>query len=260
LADHSQTKEMIVALLEHLSKGLEDSSNLPNQETYSEMEEAKVFKEKNLVTAQKTMESLTVEKKKRANELELLKQSEPRLRKELETIKETMARMRREIREFQDIEGLRKAFDVTQSKLVDLKQSYNKRRDSIRQQTQMLTSEHESLKKQYNSNDVAKDLEETERRLKHYERTIYELKEFVEVKGRETDYELTKSASLKVSLLFLTSDGLYKQYLCLDCGYAKYDGNQSLSRRRSLQCASQMVESFILIQLLELIISIISCA
>lgn len=192
---------MIVALLEHLSKGIEDSSNLPNQETYSEMEEAKVFKEKNLMSAQKTMESLTIEKKKREHELELLKQSEPRLRKELETVKETMARMRREMREFQDIEGLRKAFDVTQTKLADLKQSYIKRRDSIRQQTQMLSGEHESLKKQYNANDVAKDMEETERRLKHYERTIYELKEFVEVKERETDYELTKSSSLKVSYI-----------------------------------------------------------
>lgn len=89
---------MIVALLEHLSKGLEDSTNLPSQETFGEMEEAKIFKEKNLVTAQKTMESLLMEKKKRENELELLKQSEPRLRKELETLKETMTRMRREMK------------------------------------------------------------------------------------------------------------------------------------------------------------------
>jgi len=62
------------------------------------MEEAKNFKEKNLMTAQKTMESLMFEKKKRENELELLKQSEPRLRKELQNIKENMARMRREMR------------------------------------------------------------------------------------------------------------------------------------------------------------------
>lgn len=44
---------MIVALLEHISKGIEDSNNVPTQEVLGEMEEAKTFKEKNLLNAQK---------------------------------------------------------------------------------------------------------------------------------------------------------------------------------------------------------------
>jgi hypothetical protein len=35
---------------------------------------------------------------------------------------------------------------------------------------QGLSAEHESLKKQLASNDTDKDLEDTEKRLKHYER------------------------------------------------------------------------------------------
>jgi hypothetical protein len=37
---------------------------------------------------------------------------------------------------------------------------------------------------------VAKEIDETEKRLKHYERTIFELKEYVDSKSRETDYEV----------------------------------------------------------------------
>ena len=44
---------MIVALLEHISKGIEESGNLPTKQIVGEMEEAMSFKEKNLATAQK---------------------------------------------------------------------------------------------------------------------------------------------------------------------------------------------------------------
>jgi len=197
--EQNKSKELIVALLEHLSKGLEESTNLPNQEVFSEMEDAKSFKEKNLLTAQKTMENLQIEKLKREQELELLKQSEPKLRKELDNSKETIARMKREMREFQDIDGLRRAFESTQALLQDQKRGYNNRKDSIRQQVLVLQSEHDILKKQLDSHEVAKELEETERRLKHHERTIFELREFIESKSRETDFETVKNSCLKLT-------------------------------------------------------------
>jgi hypothetical protein len=37
------------------------------------------------------------------------------------------------------------------------------------------------------------------RTLQHFERTIFELREFVESKSRETDYELVKAGCLKVT-------------------------------------------------------------
>ena len=64
---------------------------------------------------------------------------------------------------------------------------------------QALSAEHENLKRSLNNNDTAKDLEDMEKRLKHYERSIFELKEFVETKGRETDYETVKGSCLKIT-------------------------------------------------------------
>ena len=61
----------------------------------------------------------------------------------------------------------------------------------MRQQIQSVSVEHETLKKSLNANDVARELEDTEKRLKHYERSIFELKDFVDTKSRETDYGLS---------------------------------------------------------------------
>ena len=81
----------------YAGKGLEDSSNIPSQEMRGELETAKAFKQKNLETAQKTMETLSVEKKKRERELEMLRQSEPKLISELRNLREAMEKMRREM-------------------------------------------------------------------------------------------------------------------------------------------------------------------
>ena len=58
-----------------------------------EMEDQRTFKEKNLATAQRTMESLQAEKRKRERDLDLLRISEPKLVKELSGLKESIARM-----------------------------------------------------------------------------------------------------------------------------------------------------------------------
>lgn len=198
LQEQEQVQYVIVALLEDISKGIDDSANLPSQDAHLEMEDAKAFKEKNLATAQRTMESLQNERKKREKELEMLRTSEPKLMNELSGLREAMARMRSEMEQFQDIDRMRREFDETQARLQDLKQTYVKRRDTMRQQIQSVSSEYEGSKKALAANDVAKEIEDTEKRLKHYERTIFELKEFVDTKSRETDFDLVKASCLKL--------------------------------------------------------------
>jgi intraflagellar transport protein 74 len=118
---------------------------------------------------------------------------------ELSNLRESMSRMRSEMEDFQDLERLRREFNTTKTYLQDLKNSYLKRRDTMRQQIQSVSAEFESLKKQLNSHDVARELTETENRLKHNERAIFDLREFVETKTRETDYENVRSLCLKLS-------------------------------------------------------------
>lgn len=133
-----------------------------------------------------TMESLQAERRKRERELELLRNSEPKLEKEISSLKEGLKQMRKDmqvieqlyitrpcvitLQEYDNIDNLMRTFERTQSYLTELKKSYIKRRDATRQQVQAMSAENESLKKQLNSNDTAKELDETEKRLKNYEK------------------------------------------------------------------------------------------
>jgi hypothetical protein len=110
---------------------------MPSQEAMSEMESTRTFKEKNMETAQRTMQSLQNEKKKREKELALLRDSEPKLNAELENLGNNMQRMENEMSDFDDVSGLRSAFDATKQMLLELRMSYTKRRDSMRQQVQV---------------------------------------------------------------------------------------------------------------------------
>lgn len=96
------------------------------------------------------------------------------------------------------MDKLRREFDDTQAKLTEYKKTYGKRRDSMRQQVQSVSIEHDGLKKSWNANDVAREIDDVEKRLKHYERAIFELKEFVETKTRETDYENVRTQCLRL--------------------------------------------------------------
>jgi hypothetical protein len=84
---------------------------------------------------------------------------------------------------------MRKVFDATMQTLNEQKSSYHKRRDAMRQQVQALSVEHEGIKKSINAHDIARELDDTEKRLKHCERSIFELREFVDIKSREIDFE-----------------------------------------------------------------------
>ena len=110
---------------------------MPSQEAMSEMESTRTFKEKNMETAQRTMQSLQNDKKKREKELALLRDSEPKLNAELENLGNNMQRMENEMSDFDDVSGLRSAFDATKQMLLELRMSYTKRRDSMRQQVQV---------------------------------------------------------------------------------------------------------------------------
>lgn len=190
---------IIVAILEDMSKDMDDGTNMPSQEAHLEMEDARTFKEKNLLTAQKTMESLLAERRKREKELDLLRSSEPKLMSELSNLRESMSRMRSEMEQFQDLDRIRREFDSTQAKLLDFKQTYVKRRDTMRQQLTSVSVEYEGLKKALAGNEIAKEIDETEKRLKLNEKTIFDLREYVESKTRETDFELVKLNCLKLT-------------------------------------------------------------
>ena len=100
--------------------------------------------------------------------------------------------MKDEMNNFEDIEGLRNRATFTKDELEKLREKYMTRRGAIKQQVASLSAQVEANKKALAVNETSKNLTSLEQKLRHYEQNIFSLKEYVETKGRETDFETLK--------------------------------------------------------------------
>ena len=200
LADQERTKATITALLEHISAGIGAKDSMPSTERLSEMKDEVSFKTKQLETSQQTMQRLQEQRVKRVQELEKINTLDEKIGVELKQLQEKMGTMKDEIKGFDDVEGLRNRATFTKDELEKLREKYIIRRSLIKQQVAALSAQVESTKKAMTKNETGKGLASLESKLRHYEQNIFNLKEFVEQKGRETDF-----LTLKEGVMDMTS-------------------------------------------------------
>ncbi|CAM9166558.1 unnamed protein product [Chrysoparadoxa australica] len=186
--DMSRVQGTIVALLEHISSGLEAQHNIPDKDKMAEIKDESTFKEKQLKSSETTMKRLQTERNKRQQELEKVNSLDAKIPMELETLNDKIAQMKEGLAQFEDIEGLREEAARTKEYLSDLKQQYTIRRDGMKVQVQQCTAAYEAKKKQAAS-ETAKSMESLEQKLRTYETNIFSLREYIETKGREIDYK-----------------------------------------------------------------------
>lgn len=117
-----------------------------------------------------TLESLKAELKQRQKELELVKSSEPKITNEVETLRENIEFMQREMESFRDLDSLHEAFAELKNELLEKKASYLRRRDLMKQEANKSAAENEVVRRSLSANEVHKDLEEMEKKMRHLER------------------------------------------------------------------------------------------
>jgi len=192
LGNQKQIQETIVALLEHISVGLKRENNMPSQGSASEMREDLSFKERQLESSQSTKSRLQQELTKRNSELEKINTLDDKISVELTSLNEKIESMLGEMGDFNNIDGLKDSADSTRTHLQHMKQKYIRRRDSIKQQVQLLSGKYEQKKNALVENDTAKGLEALEQKLRHYEQNIFHLREYIQTKEHETDFQKIK--------------------------------------------------------------------
>jgi len=192
LGNQKQIQETIVALLEHISVGLKRENNMPSQGSASEMREDLSFKERQLESSQSTKSRLQQELTKRNSELEKINTLDDKISVELTSLNEKIESMLGEMGDFNNIDGLKDSADSTRTHLQHMKQKYIRRRDSIKQQVQLLSGKYEQQKRGLVENDTAKGLEALEQKLRHYEQNIFHLREYIQTKEHETDFQKIK--------------------------------------------------------------------
>ncbi|KAG5180490.1 hypothetical protein JKP88DRAFT_223242 [Tribonema minus] len=100
-----------------------------------------------------------------------------------------MTAMRQEMAELDDIDGMRQRAGETMRYLTDLKEQYMRRREGMRAQLSAMAASCEAAKREAAMSEVGRELENLEQKLRAYETNIFSLREFVETKGREIDFE-----------------------------------------------------------------------
>jgi len=192
ISDQQTTQDTIVALLEHISSSLAAEQDMPTQQRLKEMKEEATFKEKQLESSQQTMQRLQNERKQRLAEMEKIKNLDEKIQIELASLTNKIESMQAEMVEFDDIDGLSRRASQTVEYLNRLLKQYHSRRESVKQQVAQLTSKYEGMKKELQASETWKKLQALEMKLRTYAQTIFALQEYVETKGRETDFESIK--------------------------------------------------------------------
>jgi len=197
--DTMKTQDTIVALLEHISQGLDAEHNMPSADKLEEMKEEAKFKEKQLETSQMTMARLRQEKEKRLQEMEKINTLDEKIAEELRSLNDKMDSMRKEVIEFEDIEGLKTKAQNTKNYLVDMMEKYKSRKENIKQQVSQIAAQYDKIKADLNQNETAKTLESLEKKIAAQANSIFSLNEYIETKGRETDFESLKEDCLRIT-------------------------------------------------------------
>ena len=147
------------------------------------------FKQRQMETSQMTRARLMDDlnrKKKEMNELTNLNNA---VISEASELRGNIGQMKAEVAQLEDVDGLRRVANTTIQQLTGHRKRYIKRRDAARGQCHQLQVKHDGLVREISGSDVWRELEEQVKKMRYYEQSIHQVKEYIEIRGRETDYK-----------------------------------------------------------------------
>lgn len=197
LEDQEKTKQMIVALLEHISTDLNRQTNIPTKESVEDMKNDLSFKKRQVNASQNTQQRLEQELHKRTEDLKKIDKIGEKIEKEFSTLTSRMTKMSDSMSSLENIEQLRYEAQDTATKLRSLIKSYEERRDTVRQQLPLINRELDgisaSLECETNGN-----LKAQEARIRVNEQNIFKLNEFIRKRSQESNYKDLKKKCMNL--------------------------------------------------------------
>jgi intraflagellar transport protein 74 len=139
-----------------------------------------------------TKQRLAMELHKRQAELDKVNTLDAKIALELSSLLQKMDTMTADMAEFGKLDSLQEVHAQTKQHLLRLKKQYIGRRDAMRQQVTALSTQLENLVQETAAHETAKNLDALEQKLRHHEQNIFHLKEYIDSKSREVDYEHLK--------------------------------------------------------------------
>ncbi|RYG52598.1 hypothetical protein EON66_09615 [archaeon] len=177
VAEQKRMHNTVVALLEHISEGMEREKVMPSREQAEEMKEDLQDKNREYKASVMTSERLQEELTLRQTELEKINTLDERIVGELKMMNERMEAMRAELSKYRDLEGVRTAGAKVKEELRGKLAAYTQRRDMLRVRVQAAAMDVEKKKAALARDTNATALESIEAKLKNQEQALFVVKE-----------------------------------------------------------------------------------
>jgi hypothetical protein len=202
-AKQQQQKETlqrtIVALLTHISKGLQAQKDLPDQKQFEKIKSEVSFKEKRINNSKSTALKLEKELEKKKAALEKMQGLDKKLPVELTQFKTKIRDMKEEMRSFKTPEQLEQEAKEAKAMLSAEKVRTAKDREMLKLRLQLLGHNFDRKKRDLGSNEANKRLEALEQRLRSHAQSSYTLQDYIVTKKRESDWESLAAQSRELT-------------------------------------------------------------
>eukprot|EP01013_Petalomonas_cantuscygni_P022833 TRINITY_DN44155_c0_g1_i1.p1 TRINITY_DN44155_c0_g1~~TRINITY_DN44155_c0_g1_i1.p1 ORF type:complete len:576 (+),score=188.49 TRINITY_DN44155_c0_g1_i1:127-1854(+) len=198
LQEIAKAEEMIVDLLEHISKNIAAKQHMPDQQRLAAMVDDVKFKQQQAAYAETTHEHLLSERESRLKELERVDTLDQKISEGLKTMNEKIAKEEGELVIYGDLDGLRKRYEGKRKAALTRKSAMIAHRDALKQRVSLTQSgPFDKLQKRLKEDEVWESLHTLEGKVRQKRVTAFELSDFIAQKAVETDYSALKTDCLK---------------------------------------------------------------
>nr|XP_019591830.1 PREDICTED: intraflagellar transport protein 74 homolog isoform X3 [Rhinolophus sinicus]XP_019591831.1 PREDICTED: intraflagellar transport protein 74 homolog isoform X3 [Rhinolophus sinicus] len=188
----AQLEASIVTLLEHSSRNInrmKQISSITNQELKI-MQDDLNFKSTEMQKSQSTARNLTSDSQRLQLDLQKMELLESKMIEEQHSLKNKIKQLITDLETFNDLPALKSSGEEKKKKLHQERTVLSTRRNAFKKIMEKLNIEYETLKSELQENETHSQLTNLERKWQHHEQNNFVMKEFIETKSQESDYQL----------------------------------------------------------------------
>lgn len=194
-----EKQDIIVRLLENISKTLGLSPDVSPESHLRDMEDELEFKSRQLQNSETTQARLEGELAKRESELEKIDSLDVKISMELQQVQEKMEQYEKDIEvKFEKVAAMQSEGAAHLKNLEATKAVLEKRSTALKQQVGFLKLKHEIKRQQLTDDEVAANLDAQEQKIRQFGQTLYTLRSFITQKHSESDFRSEKSAVMEM--------------------------------------------------------------
>jgi intraflagellar transport protein 74 len=192
-------QDNVAALLGYISQLELKAAQIGDAGQHADMQSDLAFKQKEMEQSQQTAEKMEQELRKVKEEAEKLAGIDSKIETEMSQLDTRKREMVSELDKYSDEMRLRQECEAKKKSLINQKSRLFRQRDTLRSQVQLTNTTFTRQKTELSEDETHNCLQKLTQKLASHEQTIFSLREFVESRTVESNYNAVKEAALHMT-------------------------------------------------------------